>query len=202
MATPRSLLPRVRRAFLYLQGFDGKKVAKAAAHPTLDCACLDMEDGVGITMKEQARNGIIHALKTVDFGRTERVVRINAFDAPDDLALKDLEAVLKSEVMPDAICIPKCETKEDIQQVSDRLDVLGDVAHNVRIIGMIESASAVLNMKDICSASYHRLDCVIFGGDDYASTVGATRTPSNDELCTFFVGSFAFLHMFMADTYW
>jgi hypothetical protein len=85
--------PRVRRAFLYLQGFDGKKIAKASSHPTLDCACLDMEDGVGISRKEDARLGIVHALKTVDFGRTERVVRINAFDT-GDLAMRDLEAIL------------------------------------------------------------------------------------------------------------
>lgn len=176
------LLPRVRRAFLYLQGFDGKKVAKAASHPSLDCVCLDMEDGVGSTMKDQARDGVVHALQTVDFGRTERVVRINAFDT-GDLALRDLDAILKCPVLPDAICVPKCETANDILQVSQRLDALVDLARDVRIIGMIESATSLLNMSDICSASNHRLDCVIFGGDDYASTVGATRTASNDELC-------------------
>ena len=87
------LAPRARRALLYLQGFDGKKIAKASAHPTLDCACLDMEDGVGITMKTQAREGIVHALQNVDFGRTERVARINSFDT-GDLALRDLEALM------------------------------------------------------------------------------------------------------------
>jgi citrate lyase beta subunit len=62
------LAPRIRRAFLYLQGHDGKKIQKAATHPTLDCACLDMEDGVGSSRKDQARSGIVHALQTVDFG--------------------------------------------------------------------------------------------------------------------------------------
>lgn len=88
------LIPRVRRALLYLQGFDARKIAKASSHPTLDCACLDMEDGVGVAKKEAAREGIIHALENVDFGRTERLVRINGFET-GDLASQDLEAVLK-----------------------------------------------------------------------------------------------------------
>jgi citrate lyase beta subunit len=144
-----------------LQGFDGKKIAKASAHPTLDCACLDMEDGVGITMKEQAREGIVHALQTVDFGRTERVARINSFDT-GDLALRDLDALIQSPVLPDAICVPKTESAEDIIKVSERLDALGDIAANTRIIGMIESATAILNMNAICTAAPHRFDSLIF----------------------------------------
>jgi len=176
------LTPRMRRALLYLQGFDGKKVAKAAAHPTLDCACLDMEDGVGITMKDAARGGIVHALQTVDFGRTEVLARINAFDAPNDLALRDLEAVITCPKLPHGIVIPKVTSAQDVWTVSERLDALGDAAHDVRIVGMIESAQSVLNMNSICQAAPHRFDALIFGGDDYASTVGATRTVPGAEL--------------------
>lgn len=175
------LAPRARRALLYLQGFDGKKIAKASAHPTLDCACLDMEDGVGITMKTQAREGIVHALQNVDFGRTERVARINSFDT-GDLAQRDLEALMQCPVLPDAICVPKTESSADILQVSERLDALGDISLNTRIIGMIESAQAVLNMAQICEAAPHRFDALIFGADDYASTVGAKRTKDSHEV--------------------
>lgn len=175
------LAPRARRALLYLQGFDAKKIAKASAHPTLDCACLDMEDGVGITMKEEARKGIVHALQNVDFGRTERVARINSFDT-GDLAMRDLEALIQCPVLPDAICVPKVESADDILRVSERLDALGDVAMHTRIIGMIESAKAVLNMSNICAAAPHRFDCLIFGADDYASTVGAKRTKASIEV--------------------
>ena len=37
-------------------------------------------------------------------------------------------------------------------------------------------------MPAICEAAPHRFDCLIFGGDDYASTVGATRTRDGLEL--------------------
>ena len=143
--TRGAVQPRVRRALLYLQGFAGRKVRKAASHPTLDCACLDMEDGVGVTMKDEARRGVVAALKSkeLDFGRTERLARINAFDT-GDLALRDLEAVTSDvDALPDGIVVPKVESPQDIWTVSERLDALGDVARDVRIVGMIESASSV-----------------------------------------------------------
>jgi len=176
-----SLAPRVRRALLYLQGFDKRKIAKASAHPTLDCACLDMEDGVALSKKEDARKGIIDALANVDFGRTERLVRINAF-ITGDLARRDLDAVLASSVLPDGIVIPKVESATDVITVSQELDALGDVARDVRIVCMIESAKALLNMNAICTASPQRMDAVILGADDYASDVGATRTKSGEEM--------------------
>jgi citrate lyase subunit beta-like protein len=176
-----SLAPRVRRALLYLQGFDKRKIAKASAHPTLDCACLDMEDGVALSKKEDARKGIIEALTHVDFGRTERLVRINGFET-GNLARRDLDAVIASRVLPDGIVIPKVESATDVLTVSQELDALGDIAQRVRIICMIESPKALLNMNAICSASPERMDAVIFGGDDYASSVGATRTKSGEEL--------------------
>jgi citrate lyase beta subunit len=41
----------------------------------------------------------------------------------------------------------------------------------------------LLNMKEICTtASPHRMDCVTFGADDYASAVVATRTRHGHEL--------------------
>jgi citrate lyase subunit beta-like protein len=176
-----SLAPRVRRALLYLQGFDKRKIAKASAHPTLDCACLDMEDGVALSKKEDARKGIIDALENVDFGRTERLVRINGFET-GDLARSDLDAVLASPVMPDGIVIPKVESAEDVFTVSQELNALGDSARDVRIVCMIESARALLNMNAICTAAPDRMDAVIFGADDYASNVGATRTKSGQEI--------------------
>jgi citrate lyase subunit beta-like protein len=176
-----SLAPRVRRALLYLQGFDKRKIAKASAHPTLDCACLDMEDGVALSKKEDARKGIIDALCNVDFGRTERLVRINGFET-GTLAQRDLEAVLESPVLPDGIVIPKVESATDVEMVSQELDALGDCASDVRIVCMIESARALLNMNAICTASPSRMDAVIFGGDDYASNVGATRTKTGEEM--------------------
>jgi len=141
-----------------------------------------MEDGVGITMKDAACAGIVHALQTVDFGHTKVLAHINTFDAPNDLALHDLEAVLACPQLPHGIVIPKVTSAQDVWTISERLDALGDVTHNVHIVGMIESAQSVLNMTPICQAALHHFDVLVFGGNDYASMVGATRTVQGAEL--------------------
>lgn len=70
----------------------------------------------------------------------------------------------------------------EVCAVSEQLDSLGDQAMDTRIICMIESARAMLNMNEICSACPERMDAVILGGDDYASDVGATRTKTGEEM--------------------
>ena len=77
-----------RRALLYMPGDDMRKIQKATTLG-VDCICMDMEDGVALNRKTEARQTIAEALQTLDFGRSERLARINAigsgFEA-DDLA--------------------------------------------------------------------------------------------------------------------
>ena len=44
----------------------------------------------------------------------------------------------------------------------------------------VETPKGILNLKEI--ASQPRLEALIFGGEDYAASVGATRTPGAEEL--------------------
>jgi citrate lyase beta subunit len=44
----------------------------------------------------------------------------------------------------------------------------------------VETARGILNLKEI--ASHPRLDGIIFGGEDYAASIGAQRTPEAWEL--------------------
>jgi hypothetical protein len=44
----------------------------------VDCICMDIEDGVAFQRKAEARQTILQALAELDFGRSERLVRINA----------------------------------------------------------------------------------------------------------------------------
>ena len=79
-------LMRARRALLYMPGDDLRKIRKATTLD-VDCVCMDMEDGVALNRKAEARQTIAEALRTLDFGRSERLARINAigsgFEAED-----------------------------------------------------------------------------------------------------------------------
>ncbi|MDO9122532.1 MAG: aldolase/citrate lyase family protein, partial [Anaerolineaceae bacterium] len=106
---------RPRRALLYVPGNDLKKITKAAGLD-VDGVILDLEDGVAANRKDEARGVILEALKSVDFGSSERMVRINPFYT--QRAEHDLDAVLPGK--PDAVVVPKANTAEIIKE-TDRL---------------------------------------------------------------------------------
>src|SRR5258708_21011753 len=89
---------RVRRAQLYIPGDDLHKIEKGAGLG-VDSLILDIEDGVALAQKDAARQSIVQALNTLDFGRSERLVRINAVDS--GFEIDDLKAVLIAH--PDGI---------------------------------------------------------------------------------------------------
>ncbi len=165
---------RTRRALLYVPGNDRHKIEKAITLGA-DCICLDMEDGVALNRKAEARATITKALRELDFGRSEKLARINAVGS--GLEKDDIDAVLPYR--PDGIVIPKIETLEQIQWASEIIEA-AELAHgwpvnSIRLIVDVETAKGVLNLKEI--AAHPRLDALIFGAEDFAADIGAVRTP-------------------------
>jgi citrate lyase beta subunit len=163
-----------------MPGDDLRKIRKAAALD-VDCACLDMEDGVALNRKAEARATIAQALATLDFGRTERLARINAVGS--GLEQEDLDTVLPSR--PDGIVIPKVESAEQVRWVSQEITGaerrFGWQPGGMPIIAVVESARAIVDLAKIASAD-PRLEALIFGAEDYAGDIGATRTPQGWEI--------------------
>jgi citrate lyase beta subunit len=166
---------RSRRALLYTPGDDERKVRKAAGLD-VDCVCLDLEDGVAAGRKQAARETVARALQTLDFGRSERLCRINA--PGSGLEQADLEAVLPAR--PDGVLVPKVSDAEQVRRVSARLEAheraQGWQVGGIRLLVLVESARAVLNLPQIAAAD-PRLAALIFGAEDLAGDLGATRTP-------------------------
>ena len=170
---------RARRALLYMPGDDRHKIEKALTLG-VDCVCMDMEDGVALNRKVEARRTIASALRELDFGRSEKLARINAVGS--GLESEDIEAVLPFR--PDGVVVPKVERLEQIQWASEKIEAAelayGWPIHSIRMLVGVETPRAILNLNDI--ASHPRLDALIFGGEDFAASVGATRTPAALEL--------------------
>ncbi|MBO9309874.1 MAG: CoA ester lyase, partial [Chloroflexi bacterium] len=80
-----------RRALLFTPADDLHKISKAAALG-VDCVIMDLEDAIAPDRKHVARQMAAQALQTLTFGRTERLVRLNALNTADFEA--DLRAVL------------------------------------------------------------------------------------------------------------
>ena len=174
---------KARRAILYVPGDDMHKITKAASLGA-DCVCLDMEDAVALNQKEQARSTIVEALKTIDFGRSERLVRINSFSPGSNAwALADLQAVLPA--CPDGIVLPKVETPESViwagNQILDHEKRARKQAGSTALLAMLETARGMLSLPQIAAAA-HGLQAIIFGGEDYLTDITAQRTAQRWEV--------------------
>jgi citrate lyase beta subunit len=168
-----------RRALLYMPGDDWKKITKSLTLG-VDCICMDMEDAVAVNRKAEARATISRALQELDFGKSEKLARINSVGSgwEED----DIQAVLPFH--PDGIVIPKVESLDQIQWGSGIIQAAeleyGWQVNSIRMLVGVETAKGILNLKEI--ASHPRLDGLIFGGEDFAASIGATRTPEAVEL--------------------
>ncbi|MEW6504214.1 MAG: CoA ester lyase [Chloroflexota bacterium] len=179
-----------RRAMLYVPADDVRKIQKAAGLD-VDSICLDIEDGVAVNRKSAARENIGAALRTLHFGRSERLVRINPLGS--GLAEEDLRAVLPAR--PDGIVLPKVEGAEEVRWVCQFLaateNANGWKSGSIGLLVLIETPQAVLSLREICSAD-SRLQGLIFGAEDFAGSIGALR--SRDALELLYARSTVVIH--------
>lgn len=171
---------QLRRALLFIPGDSQRKLEKGAGLG-VDTLILDLEDGVALNQKEEARHVIQEALQMLDFGRSEKLVRINPVGS--GLEIDDLEKTIAGH--PDGYVIPKVEEGAQIIQINDWLAMQeherGWEPGKIRLFVYIESALAIVNLREIASST-NRLAGLMFGGGDFASNIGAIRTPESYEI--------------------
>ncbi len=171
---------RSRRSILYVPGSDPHKMEKAADSGA-DSVCLDLEDGVAENRKDEARGLIEKALANLDFGGSERLVRLNAFST--GRTELDLKAVLRGK--PDGIVLPKVVDAGEVVKIDAMLENAEKQypggGYRIALIVIVESAMGILNLREICRAS-SRLQAVIFGSEDFLVSIGARRTESGTEV--------------------
>jgi citrate lyase beta subunit len=169
-----------RRALLYMPGDDRRKIEKSTTLG-VDCICMDMEDGVAMTRKTEARAIIAEALKELDFGASERCIRINSVGS--GLESYDLIAALAAN--PDTIVVPKVEFADQVKWVSDHIESYelssNQKVGSVRLLVGVETAKGIMNLRKIAEAD-RRLEAIIFGAEDYAASIGARRTKEATEV--------------------
>ncbi|MDO4217316.1 MAG: citrate (pro-3S)-lyase subunit beta [Bacteroidales bacterium] len=172
-------MQRLRRTMMFVPGNNPAMMSDAFIYGP-DSIMLDLEDSVTMAEKDAARLLVHNALKTIDYGNTEMVVRINPLNTP--YGKKDVEAVVKAGVQ--VIRMPKTETAEEvveleqeIEKVEKELGCLG----RTQIMAAIESTKGIINAYAIATAS-KRMMGIALGAEDYCANLKAQRTPSGDEL--------------------
>ena len=145
-----------------------------------DSIMLDLEDSVTMAEKDTARLLVHNALKTIDYGNTEMVVRINPLNTP--YGKKDIEAVVKAGVH--VIRMPKTETAEEVIEVEreiERVEKEIGCVGRTQIMAAIESTLGVVNAYAIATAS-KRMMGIALGAEDYSANLKTQRSPEGIEL--------------------
>jgi citrate lyase subunit beta/citryl-CoA lyase len=167
---------RLRRSRLYLPGNEPKYFVNAGLHGP-DTVILDLEDSVHYAEKDAARLLVRNALRAVDFGAAERMVRINQLP----LGLTDLEEIVPQS--PDLILIPKVETAAQVVEVDAAITSIAKQASVTRpiwLMPILESALGIENAFAIATAS-QRIAAITIGLEDYTADLGVAKTAGGSE---------------------
>ena len=160
----------VRRSFIFTPGLTPSMFPKAIASGA-DMVCIELEDGIAIKDKNEARKNTIEALKSLEVKNdVEIVVRINC--QRTKFGLLDLEAFISSGLKVKALMLPKVKTPDEITFIDD---LLTDSGLDTDLHVIMETNEALENIYDIAHAS-KRTVALYFGGVDMAAEL---RVPNN-----------------------
>ncbi len=162
------------RTALFIPVHIEKFVAKAHTRGA-DAYILDLEDSVPLAQKEEARECVVPAAKTVSQEGAAALVRINL---DERFAMDDVVASVSKHVS--AIVVPKVESAEQLRKFSARISEL-EMERNLAqghtaIIAMIESVDALPNLDEIASAD-PRVVAMTLGSEDFSATAGMQPLP-------------------------
>ena len=146
-----------------------------------DAIIFDLEDAVALKEKEDARELLIEALKTINYGNIQIFARVNSIKTP--FGFDDIKYLVKAGLRN--IRLPMCDTPEEIKQVDEFLSKLEE-ENNIKrgtivIAAALETPIGVYNAYKIAVAS-NRVIGISLGVEDFTRCMGIDRTKDEDEL--------------------
>ncbi len=155
---------RLRRTMMFMNAQKPGLIKDAYIYGC-DSIMLDLEDAVAENQKDAARFSLYHALKTIDYGETEVIVRINGLETPH--WQEDIRVCVAGGA--DGIRIAKCESAADVKAVEEAVaaaeEEFGVEVGRTLLMAALESPKGILNAYEICAASDRMFGVAISGGD-------------------------------------
>ena len=166
----------LRRTLMFVPGNNPGMLQNAGVLGA-DSIAFDLEDAVSPRDKDAARILVGHALRNIDYGKCEKVVRINPIDVS---AQKDIASIVPCG--PDALVVPKVNCREDIHEIVKWIEAGEKPGQKqVKIIALIETPLGITNCYSI-AISHKRVVALAFGAEDYTAGLGAERTKDGQEV--------------------
>ena len=148
-----------------------QKLLDSSLRRDADVLLLDIEDSVPSTDKQTARNNILEFVKRPEAQGKVIFPRVN--DRESGELLKDLYQLTVDGIT--GFMYPKSTKEEDIYFVGKLLETIEYEKRipigTYKLIPLIETAGAVVNIKEICTACT-RVVAVAFGCEDYVTDLG------------------------------
>lgn len=155
---------RLRRTMIFLSAQKPGLIKDPLIYGA-DSLMLDLEDAVAENQKDAARFSLYHALKTVDYGDTEVIVRINGLDTPH--WREDVRVCVAAGA--DGVRIAKCESAGDVIAVEKAVEAAEEEFHKEKgrtlLMAALGSPKGILNAQEIAAASGRMFGIAISGGD-------------------------------------
>lgn len=145
-----------------------ERLMESACRANADVLLLDIEDSVQPEINKQlARDTIIKYIKSGKFKNKKLFPRVN--DRESGNLLKDVYQLTIEGI--EGFTYPKSQKGEDVYFFGKLLETIeaekGFPIGTFKIIVLIETAAAVINIKEICEACPNRTVAVAFGCEDY-----------------------------------
>jgi citrate lyase subunit beta/citryl-CoA lyase len=161
------------------------KLMESSLRRNADVLLLDIEDSVQpVENKQVARDNIIQYAKEGKFD--DRIVFPRVNDRESGHLLQDVYQLTIAGI--DGFMYPKSKKGEDIYFFGKLLETIeaekGIPQHTFKIIALIETPGAVMNIQEICTACPERLVAVAFGCEDFMTELGGKHDSDYDSIFT------------------
>ena len=158
------------------------RLMQSASRSDADVLLLDIEDSVQpIENKQIARDNIIRYVGEGYFKNRILFPRVN--DRESGQLLKDVYQLAIDGVT--GFMYPKAKCGEDVYFIGKLLETIeydkGFEIGHFKLIPLIETTGAVMNIQEICKAS-PRVVAVAFGCEDYVTDLGGKHDPEGQSI--------------------
>lgn len=172
---------RLRRTMMFVPG-NNPAMIKDAGIFGADSIMFDLEDAVSLAEKDAARVLVYEAVKNINFGGAELVVRINGLDTP--FWQKDVRAMVKAGI--EVIRAPKVETAAMMEELEVEIEKaekeFGIEVGTTHVMAALESALGVMNALEIARSCPERMMGIALSGMDYRVDMKTKPYPDEGEL--------------------
>ncbi len=161
------------------------RLMESATRVNADVLLLDIEDSVQpVENKQVARDKILQYVSEGRFKGRPVFPRVN--DRESGQLLKDVYQLTIEGVT--GFMYPKSKKGEDIYFFGKLLETIefekGIPVGTFKIIALIETAGAVMNIQEICTACPNRLVAVAFGCEDFVTDLGGIHDAEGQSIFT------------------